>query len=165
MTAIGRTGPGRILAEQMRNPVGIESVPGRPTPLRDQYLFARPRPTWPPRTFAPSTLVVTHRVENETPGHATAAPDRPTQQCPPHWVYPGDHKIQRHVLPYALSSDNARLTRLKNDVAMYRLAFGQPRQEDLIAILESKGIAANSDALAEYRIELRPPGRGLQPDA
>ncbi|MGW0503826.1 C-terminal helicase domain-containing protein [Micromonospora sp. NPDC003241] len=53
----------------------------------------------------------------------------------PYWVFPGRAKIERHVLPYPLSRDQAKLDRLKSDLAMYRLAFGQPRQEDLLNLL------------------------------
>ncbi|WP_231935285.1 C-terminal helicase domain-containing protein [Micromonospora viridifaciens] len=53
----------------------------------------------------------------------------------PYWVFPGPAKIERHVLPYPLSRDQARLDRLKADLAVYRLAFGQPRQEDLLNLL------------------------------
>lgn len=47
----------------------------------------------------------------------------------PYWVFPGSAKIERHVLPYPLSRDQAKLGRLKSDLVMYRLAFGQPWQK------------------------------------
>ncbi|MEW2384033.1 helicase-related protein [Micromonospora sp. NPDC047707] len=54
----------------------------------------------------------------------------------PYWVFPGSAKIERHVLPYPLSRDKARFDRLKADLVRYRLAFGQPRQEDLLLLLQ-----------------------------
>ena len=42
----------------------------------------------------------------------------------------GPAQIERHVTPFALSSDEARYEQTKKDVALYRLTFGQPRQED-----------------------------------
>ncbi|MFC7959668.1 DEAD/DEAH box helicase [Rhodococcoides kroppenstedtii] len=77
----------------------------------------------------------------------------------PHWVYPGPAKIERHLLPYPLSVDLARLERLKSDLALYRLTFGQPRQEDMLALLRKRGLEANPEMLAGMRIDLSPPYR------
>ena len=44
-------------------------------------------------------------------------------------------------------------------LAFYRLAFGQPRQEDMLAVLQRRGIAAKPERIAEIRIDLRPPPR------
>jgi hypothetical protein len=41
---------------------------------------------------------------------------------------------------------------LKDDLALYRLAFGQPRQEDLLDFLKRRGISGAGAA----RIDLRP---------
>jgi hypothetical protein len=42
-------------------------------------------------------------------------------------------------MPYPLSVDLARLSRIKEDLALYRLTFGQPRQEDMLDILRQRG--------------------------
>lgn len=60
----------------------------------------------------------------------------------PHWVYPSPARIQRTVLPFPLSTDGARYRRLKDDLALYRLTFGQPRQEDLLEILNAAASSA-----------------------
>jgi hypothetical protein len=75
----------------------------------------------------------------------------------PYWVFPGAAKIERHVLPYPLSRDQARLDRLKADLVMYRLAFGQPRQEDLLNLLrrQEPGHVGVADIL-----DLRPAADG-----
>ncbi|MFC4110818.1 helicase-related protein [Micromonospora zhanjiangensis] len=75
----------------------------------------------------------------------------------PYWVFPGPAKIERHVLPYLLSRDQAKLDRLKSDLVMYRLAFGQPRQEDLLSLLRQResGAAGIPDIL-----DLRPVAEG-----
>ncbi|GAA4399415.1 helicase-related protein [Tsukamurella soli] len=74
----------------------------------------------------------------------------------PDWIYPGKHKINREVLPYQLSVDAAKLQRTRRRVALYRLAFGQQRQEDLVETLDASDL---SDADADrFRIDLRPPG-------
>lgn len=76
----------------------------------------------------------------------------------PYWVYPGPAKIERVVLPYPVSRDTGRYERLCRDLALYRLAFGQPRQEDMLDLLRRAGTTAEqADDLA---LSLRPPARG-----
>lgn len=75
----------------------------------------------------------------------------------PFWLYPGPAKIERHLMPYVLSRDLARIARLKDALAMYRLAFGQPRQEDFIDLLTRQGTGTNQQA-----IDLRPSPSGLE---
>jgi hypothetical protein len=73
----------------------------------------------------------------------------------PFWLYPGEAKVQRHLLPYPLSLDVPRTAQLKDDLALYRLAFGQPRQEDLIELLRRRGTTATTVT----GVDLRPPRR------
>ena len=54
------------------------------------------------------------------------------------------------------SREIPRLARLRRAVAVYRLAFGQPRQDDLLAWLESLAGTLTPDELAELQISLRP---------
>src|SRR5207249_2521496 len=68
-----------------------------------------------------------------------AAPDR-FGDLSPHWITEGPTKIERLLLPYPLSHDEPRYRRLKEDLALYRLTFGQPRQEDLMALLKQRGV-------------------------
>jgi hypothetical protein len=75
----------------------------------------------------------------------------------PWWTYPGDSKIERWIPSFPLSKDQQREYRLKGQRALYRLAFGQPRQEDLLSILDQQGYAEDVERLAELRIDLRPP--------
>ncbi len=70
----------------------------------------------------------------------------------PYWVFPGAAKIERHVLPYPLSHDRTRYEQLKVDLATYRLAFGQPRQEDMLELLKRRGTQQAAEPL-----DLRPP--------
>ena len=55
----------------------------------------------------------------------------------PFWVYPveGGAKIERHVPALPLSRDVARLERVRRMGALYRMVFGQMRQEDLLGVL------------------------------
>jgi len=75
----------------------------------------------------------------------------------PHWVYPGPATIERHLSPYPLSVDVARLERLKSDLALYRLTFGQPRQEDMLALLRKRGLEAQPEVMTQMRIDLSAP--------
>ena len=53
-----------------------------------------------------------------------------------------------------------RLARLKDNLALYRLAFGQPRQEDMIALIKKSGV--DTDHLVLDVIDLRPgPAAGM----
>lgn len=90
---------------------------------------------------------------------AAAAADESLGAFAPHWVYPGDAKIERHVTPFALSNDELRLARIKKDVALYRLTFGQPRQEDMLELLKQRYSAADPSDLDAMRLDLSPPRR------
>lgn len=76
----------------------------------------------------------------------------------PEWVYPGSAQIERHVVPYPLSVDLSRLIRVKDDLALYRLTFGQPRQEDMLELLRHRGVAHQPELLRELVLNLAPPG-------
>lgn len=58
----------------------------------------------------------------------------------PSWEFPGPAKIERAVFALPLSKEVARWRRLQQLVALYRLAFGQPRQEDFVQLLTSRNI-------------------------
>lgn len=75
----------------------------------------------------------------------------------PHWVYPGHAKVLRFTFPYPLSIDQERLQRLKDDVVLYRLALGQPRQEDLLDLLRRQGVQADPARASALRLDLSPP--------
>ncbi|GLY03136.1 DEAD/DEAH box helicase [Actinoplanes sp. NBRC 101535] len=68
----------------------------------------------------------------------------------PYWICPGPVTTERHLLPLPLSRDEGRYRRLQRDLAMYRLTFGQPRQEDMLQLLTIR------DHDTEL-IDLRPP--------
>ena len=59
------------------------------------------------------------------------------------------------LLPY--SREIARLKWLKKSVAVYRLAFGQPRQDDLLAYLSGLDEALTTDELDALQVRLEPP--------
>jgi hypothetical protein len=80
----------------------------------------------------------------------------------PFWIYEdGPARVERRVPMLPFSREQAQLRRLKERLAIYRLVFGQPRQEDLLAHLE--GRAARGEVTVEemsrWRICLAPPWR------
>lgn len=66
--------------------------------------------------------------------------DRPEgeTQVVPYWVQRGAAHLERHVPLFPLSREQESLQRLLHSLVLYRLAFGQPRQEDLVAYLSQR---------------------------
>ncbi len=73
----------------------------------------------------------------------------------PSWVYPGSAFIERSVYVIPLSKDEQKWRNMQKYVALYRLAFGQPRQEDLIHLLLEKNV--DLGLIARSQISLSPP--------
>ena len=89
---------------------------------------------------------------------AAAAEDgRAVGDLSPFWIYPGHARIQRRIMTLPLSRDQERWNQLQDSLALYRLAFGQPRQEDMLAALRRRGIASRPEEIDDLRIDLRPP--------
>lgn len=77
----------------------------------------------------------------------------------PYWVYAceGGARIERYVPAMPLSRDAAKLERMRRSLAAYRLVFGQPRQEDMLAFLGDQLSPDRVVELAEkLRIDLTP---------
>jgi hypothetical protein len=55
----------------------------------------------------------------------------------PYWVYTdeGGANIERHIPALPLSREANQLPALRNSLAVYRMVFGQPRQDDLVEFL------------------------------
>lgn len=78
----------------------------------------------------------------------------------PFWAYPleGGARIERHVPALPLSKDAERLDALRRSLVMYRMVFGQPRQEDLLAYLTKHVPKEDVPKVAEQlRLDLGPP--------
>jgi hypothetical protein len=85
----------------------------------------------------------------------------------PHWLYEGvgrareTEQIRRHVFSYWASRDREKYDRLKQDLALYRLAFGQVNQADLLARLRERargdGVGRGLEA---YMLNLAPFPKG-----
>ena len=62
------------------------------------------------------------------------------------------------VLPF--SRESAKLPQLRKSLALYRLAFGQPRQEELVEFLGDRIDPDHREHwLSQLRIDLTPPSR------
>jgi hypothetical protein len=68
----------------------------------------------------------------------------------PYWYLDeGKSKLERFVPYHPFSKDHKKYNRLKSTLALYRLTFGQPRQEELIQALE--GLNVTEEELTELR--------------
>jgi hypothetical protein len=84
----------------------------------------------------------------------------------PYWVYVPDnagdepvHRIERHLPITPYSRESSRIGDLLSSVAYYRLAFGQPRQEELVRHVLTNVTDADLRAeLCNIRVDLSPPG-------
>ena len=75
----------------------------------------------------------------------------------PYWIYEGPVRVERRVPMLPFSREVRRLEWLKHSLTVYRLAFGQPRQEDLLEYLQSLlGTDTAIEDLAELQIRLEP---------
>jgi hypothetical protein len=78
----------------------------------------------------------------------------------PYWVYTaeGGSAIERHLPFLPLSRDTSRYEQLKDSLAIYRMVFGQPRQEDLLEYLRKHVPEERLEAVRrELMIDLSPP--------
>ena len=77
----------------------------------------------------------------------------------PYWIYPveGGARIERHVPSLPLTRDRQLLIALRRSLAVYRLVFGQPRQDDLVEFLLRHVPKEQLDDLVKgLRIDLSP---------
>lgn len=82
-------------------------------------------------------------------------PDR--NDLEPYWLFAGEAHIERHVPALPFSRDTARLHDLRRALAIYRMVFGQSRQEDLIAYLLDQIPEQDREAIvSELQINLSP---------
>jgi hypothetical protein len=82
-----------------------------------------------------------------------------TSDIKPYWIFEEVEdpcRVERLVPLPPFSSEHARFKALKRSLAVYRLAFGQPRQEDLISFLAEQGDGSAVAALQELQLNLAP---------
>ncbi|WP_428273526.1 helicase-related protein [Candidatus Palauibacter sp.] len=72
----------------------------------------------------------------------------------PYWLFPLENGayIERHVPALPLSRDASQLEALKRSLAVYRMVFGQPRQDDLMTFLLER---CSPETLKEIEPSLR----------
>jgi hypothetical protein len=79
----------------------------------------------------------------------------------PFWLMPGTAKIERYVPALPFSRDEERYARVLRQVTLYRMVFGQPRQDDLIAYLQETVGQGEAERLAGLvRVDLAPRSQG-----
>lgn len=74
----------------------------------------------------------------------------------PWWIYPGDARVERMIVHFPLSREDAQYERLRDSLTLYRMMLGQPRQEDMMELLRQRGVSENEVA----QLDLQPPPRG-----
>ncbi len=75
----------------------------------------------------------------------------------PYWIYEGSVRVERRVPMLPFSREVTRLAWLKRSLTVYRLAFGQPRQDDLLDYLQTlAGDGMDSNLLTDLQIRLEP---------
>ena len=86
---------------------------------------------------------------------------RGTSELIPYWClpdgYPFKYQIERIVPMYPFSQDKTKYDRLINILALYRLTLGQPRQEELITILQREDLT--KEQMEELFFDLSPYSR------
>lgn len=90
-----------------------------------------------------------------------ASADRPkaASDLIPYWIFETENgaKVERRLLLQPLSREQSRAKRLRKSLILYRMVFGQPRQEDLLQHLEGHFGVEEARELAErWRICLEP---------
>ena len=77
----------------------------------------------------------------------------------PHWIFTeGRARIQRFLPVPPLSRDAERLVELRRSLTVYRMVFGQPRQEDFLEfILRQVPEERREEVAAALTVDLSPP--------
>lgn len=79
----------------------------------------------------------------------------------PYWIYEGAVRVERRVPMLPFSREVTQLAWLKRSLTVYRLAFGQPRQDDLLDYLQTlTGAGMDPANLATLQIRLEPTTSG-----
>ena len=84
-----------------------------------------------------------------------AARDAGASDLVPCWIAPGEHRVQRHVPQLPYTTEIEAFERLKRQLAAYRVVFGQPRQEELVTLLDQSGLDVTK--LRDWAVDLSPP--------
>jgi len=91
--------------------------------------------------------------------HVRARRPRGASDLLPFWIFelPDGAKVERLVFRLPWSKDDQRLKRLKASLAIYRMVFGQPRQDDLMEyLLGTFDEAHAAQVVKNWHIDLAP---------
>jgi len=100
---------------------------------------------WVPGTD-PWSLLFDLAERSRAPGESELTP------C---WLAPGPHKVERVVPLLSLSREGAQLQRLERSLAIYRVVFGQPRQAELVELLNGATVTPEELESWVVRLEAR----------
>ena len=140
------------------NPVDLEQREGRVHRYKGHAVRRNIASTLGPELFA-SGLTASEDPWDELFCMAAERRERDNEMVP-YWVFEGPAKIERHVPVLPFSREEAALPRLRKAIAAYRLAFGQPRQEELVEWLGTNLTDEDLKQLIQrLRIDLSPPER------
>ena len=135
-----------------RNPVDIEQREGRVHRYKNHCVRRNLAAVRGDQPFKKSSdpwhlMFETARQAEESEGRAG--------DLVPFWMHDGDARIERIALLPPMSREVERYDRLMRSLTLYRLAFGQPRQAELLDLLGRVQEADQVD-LASFQIDLRP---------
>lgn len=76
----------------------------------------------------------------------------------PFWIFETEqgNQIERYIPTFPMSRESKRIEDLKRTLVLYRMVFGQPRQEDLLNFLKENVDGSSLGAALNYRIDLTP---------
>jgi hypothetical protein len=137
------------------NPVDLEQREGRIHRFKGHAVRKNVAQQYGRRPDAPLTDLWRAAFDAAASEHADA-----TSELKPYWVFtvPNGAVIERHVPTLPLSRDADRLTNLRSALALYRMVFGQPRQDELVKFLQTRLEPSAIPAVVDQlRINLEPP--------
>ncbi len=136
------------------NPVDLEQREGRVHRFKGHAIRKNLAARHGEAAFGRRAVDPWHAMFAEASAHVR---NRDLRDIEPFWVFEGDAKIERQVPLVPLTREVEQLRRLRASLAAYRLVFGQPRQEDLVAYLGDRMPPDELATLAEQlRIDLTP---------
>lgn len=137
------------------NPVDLEQREGRIHRYKGHAVRKNIATTYGDRACPPFGDRWSSAFEAAASEHANA-----TNELKPFWVFPTPDGavIERHVPALPLSRDADKLVALRSALALYRMVFGQPRQDELVKFLQARLSASEIEQVVkELRIDLEPP--------
>ncbi|MDE0165413.1 MAG: DEAD/DEAH box helicase [Bryobacterales bacterium] len=78
----------------------------------------------------------------------------------PFWIAHGKCRVERHVPQLPYTREVEAFQKLKRQLAAYRVVLGQPRQEELVTLLNRVGM--DSSQLRNWAVDLSPPDASVQ---